>query len=251
MAFSVNDNGTWKTVKKLSVNDGTWKNVKSGWINKDGVWTKFYSSSVITFIEAVGGGGGSGGTYCNRIGANVCACSYGGGSAGGCTKTIDILSGTVLTITIGGGGAAGASVQATNRPGGAGAGSGGGTSTVTGGGLNMNANGGGGGAGGRVTCNARECTAGGCCGGPGGASGGDANYTASTGGCYSGPGSPGYAISSYGSGGATCGGAGTQGAVRITIPSDASVSTSGTVSITTVGSNNLYLFTGNGTMTFN
>jgi hypothetical protein len=101
MAFSVNDNGTWKTVKKLSVNDGTWKNVKSGWINKDGVWTKFYSSSVVTFIEAVGGGAGS------------------------------------------------------------------------------------------------------------------------------------------------------QGAVRITIPTDASVSTTGAVSITTVGSNNLYLFTGNGTMAFN
>ena len=115
----------------------------------------------------------------------------------------------------------------------------------------MAANGGGGGAGGRVTCNARECLAGGCCGGPGGASGGDANYTGGTNGCYAGPGSPGYAISSYGSGGATCGGAGSQGAVRITIPTDASVSTTGAVSITTVGSNNLYLFTGNGTMTFN
>ena len=46
MPFSVNDNGTWKTVKKLSVNDGTWKNVKSGWINKNGVWTKFYSNVV-------------------------------------------------------------------------------------------------------------------------------------------------------------------------------------------------------------
>jgi len=44
MAFSVNDNGTWRTVKKLSVNDGTWKAVKSGWINKAGVWTKFYSN---------------------------------------------------------------------------------------------------------------------------------------------------------------------------------------------------------------
>jgi len=44
MAFSVNDNGTWKTVKKLSVNNGTWKAVKSGWINKNGVWTKFYSN---------------------------------------------------------------------------------------------------------------------------------------------------------------------------------------------------------------
>lgn len=46
MAFSVNDNGTWKTVKKLSVNDGTWKAVKSGWINKNGIWTKFYSNVV-------------------------------------------------------------------------------------------------------------------------------------------------------------------------------------------------------------
>ena len=45
MAFSVNDAGTWKTVKKLSVNDGTWKAVKSGWINKAGTWTKFYSGS--------------------------------------------------------------------------------------------------------------------------------------------------------------------------------------------------------------
>jgi len=53
MAFSVNDNGTWKTVKKLSVNDGTWKNVKSGWINKDGVWTKFYASD--TSITITGG----------------------------------------------------------------------------------------------------------------------------------------------------------------------------------------------------
>ena len=46
MAFSVNDNGTWKTVKKLSVHDGVWKAVKSGWINKAGVWTKFYSNVV-------------------------------------------------------------------------------------------------------------------------------------------------------------------------------------------------------------
>ena len=53
MAFSVNDNGTWKTVKKLSVNDGTWKAVKSGWINKDGVWTKFYASD--TSITITGG----------------------------------------------------------------------------------------------------------------------------------------------------------------------------------------------------
>ena len=44
MTFSVNNAGVWKTVKKLSVNDGTWKAVKSGWINKDGVWTKFYSN---------------------------------------------------------------------------------------------------------------------------------------------------------------------------------------------------------------
>jgi hypothetical protein len=27
MAFSVNDNGTWRTVKKLSVYDGAWKAV--------------------------------------------------------------------------------------------------------------------------------------------------------------------------------------------------------------------------------
>ena len=53
MAFSVNDNGTWKTVKKLSVNDGTWKAVKSGWINKAGVWTKFYASD--TSITITGG----------------------------------------------------------------------------------------------------------------------------------------------------------------------------------------------------
>ena len=53
MAFSVNDNGTWKTVKKLSVNDGTWKAVKSGWINKDGIWTKFYASD--TSITITGG----------------------------------------------------------------------------------------------------------------------------------------------------------------------------------------------------
>jgi len=53
MAFSVNDNGTWKTVRKLSVNDGTWKAVKSGWINKDGIWTKFYASD--TTITITGG----------------------------------------------------------------------------------------------------------------------------------------------------------------------------------------------------
>ena len=47
MAFSVNDSGTWKTVKKLSVNDGTWKTVQSGWINKAGVWTKFYSNTTV------------------------------------------------------------------------------------------------------------------------------------------------------------------------------------------------------------
>ena len=47
MAFSVNDAGVWKTVKKLSVHDGTWKTVQSGWINKDGVWTKFYSNTTV------------------------------------------------------------------------------------------------------------------------------------------------------------------------------------------------------------
>jgi hypothetical protein len=53
MAFSVNDAGTWKTVKKLSVYDGAWKAVKSGWINKAGVWTKFYASD--TAITITGG----------------------------------------------------------------------------------------------------------------------------------------------------------------------------------------------------
>jgi hypothetical protein len=52
MAFSVNDNGTWKTVKKLSVNDGAWKAVKSGWINKDGIWTKFYSGSTTINVSS-------------------------------------------------------------------------------------------------------------------------------------------------------------------------------------------------------
>jgi hypothetical protein len=50
MAFSVNDAGVWKTVKKLSVNDGTWKAVKSGWINKAGTWTKFYASDATITI---------------------------------------------------------------------------------------------------------------------------------------------------------------------------------------------------------
>jgi hypothetical protein len=52
MAFSVNDNGTWKTVKKLSVNDGTWKAVKSGWINKNGIWTKFYSGTTTVNVTS-------------------------------------------------------------------------------------------------------------------------------------------------------------------------------------------------------
>jgi hypothetical protein len=52
MAFSVNDNGTWKTVKKLSVNDGTWKAVKSGWINKNGVWSKFYSGTTTVNVTS-------------------------------------------------------------------------------------------------------------------------------------------------------------------------------------------------------
>jgi hypothetical protein len=52
MAFSVNDNGTWKTVKKLSVNDGTWKTVKSGWINKNGAWTKFYSGTTTVNVAS-------------------------------------------------------------------------------------------------------------------------------------------------------------------------------------------------------
>lgn len=52
MPFSVNDSGTWKTVKKLSVNDGTWKAVKSGWINKNGVWTKFYSGTTIVEVTS-------------------------------------------------------------------------------------------------------------------------------------------------------------------------------------------------------
>ena len=250
MAFSVNDNGTWKTVKKLSVNDGTWKNVKSGWINKNGVWTKFYSSSVVTFIEAIGGGGGSGGTYVfvYSNGGDYPACSWGGGFAGACTKTTSIEIGTVLNIGVGGGGAAGARVRSGNR-GCAPAGSAGGSSTVTGGGVGMTAGGGGGGGGGCGTC--AGCQTAGCGGSPGSGSGGDANYTGGYNGCYAygsfGP----YVISTYGKGGATCGGAGVQGVVRITIPTDASVSTTGAVSITTVGSNNLYLFTGNGTMTFN
>jgi hypothetical protein len=52
MAFSVNDNGTWKTVKKLSVNDGAWKAVKSGWINKNGIWTKFYSGTTTVNVTS-------------------------------------------------------------------------------------------------------------------------------------------------------------------------------------------------------
>jgi len=52
MAFSVNDNGTWKTVKKLSVYDGAWKAVQAGWINKNGVWTKFYSGTTIVNVTS-------------------------------------------------------------------------------------------------------------------------------------------------------------------------------------------------------
>ena len=50
MALSINDNGTWKTVKNLSVNNGTWRDVKSGWINVNGIWKEFYKKIQGKFI---------------------------------------------------------------------------------------------------------------------------------------------------------------------------------------------------------
>ena len=233
---------------------GAWTRITQAWIKDAGTWKQIlnFVPDVTTFIEEVGGGGGSGGTYCNQPPGyvNMCACSYGGGSAGGSIITATMASATVLTVTVGGAGAAGASVQATG-PGTAGSGTAGGTSSVTGGGIAMYAYGGGGGAGGRVTCNARECIAGGCCGGAGSASGGNVNYIGSSGGCYAGPGNPGYVISNYGKGGATCGGAGIQGVVRITVPTGTSITTTGAVSMATSGSNSVYTFIGSGTMRFN
>jgi hypothetical protein len=53
MALSVNDAGTWKTVKTLRVNDGgTWKAVKTGWINDSGTWKKFYSGTTTVNVAS-------------------------------------------------------------------------------------------------------------------------------------------------------------------------------------------------------
>ena len=53
MALSVNDAGTWKTVKTLRVNDGgTWKEVRIGWINDSGTWKKFYSGTTTVNVAS-------------------------------------------------------------------------------------------------------------------------------------------------------------------------------------------------------
>jgi hypothetical protein len=242
MAFSVNDNGTWKTVKKLSVNDGTWKAVKSGWINKNGVWTKFYASDITAQVTVVGGGGGTGG-YCRRNcdGAGM-RTGYGGngGGAGASIGNIIIPSGESLNISVGGSGGNGANGNYGQNFACGYAGSPGASSSISV--YNIIATGGGGGGGGTVTQNPypdhRRCTANNGAPGAGGtASGGSTNTSGSSNGTS---GYPPY------------GNAGASGAVIIKVPSTTSAATTtGTVSVTTVGSETVYTFTSSGTIAFN
>jgi len=241
MAFSVNDNGTWKTVKKLSVNDGTWKAVKSGWINKNGVWTKFYASDITAQVTVVGGGGGTGGSCRRSCFGNLGIGNGGnGGGAGASTGNIIIPTGESLNINVGDRGADGASGYYGQNFACGYAGSPGASSSISV--YNIIATGGGGGGGGTVTQNPypdhRRCTANnGAPGAGGGAGGGSTNTPGSSNGISGYP--------PYGNGGAS-------GVVIIKVPVETSAAaTTGTVSVTTVGSETVYTFTSSGTITFN
>ena len=264
MAFSVNDNGTWKTVKKLSVNDGTWKTVQAGWINKDGVWTKFYTNIITARVLVVGGGGSGGGsTQCTCGGGGAGATAGGGGGGGGFIDTTqDLTPGLSYSITVGGTHTNSAFDNFISYYGG----NGGGANCTTAfggesGGGSGNGVGGSGGSGKRL----QGATAG---NGTGtsysditgistayrlGGIGGSMNRVVN-------PPAPHTAYGSGGRGGVQCGPSGgypmatpgIQGVVIIRVDSTAPTpTTTGTVSITTAGTDKVYTFTSSGTITFN
>jgi hypothetical protein len=235
-------------------------------------WQKFltqaYSYSA-TYLVIAGAGGGGG-----DIGA------AGAGGAGGYqTASVTLNIGTVYTATVGGGGGGsssgsnssliGTGLSVTSIGGGAGGNyvSGAGSSGGSGGGGASSNSGGGGGSGGSGTAGQGNNGAGGASfpyggGGGGGAGGGGSGgtggaglsssitgsaVTRAVGGTYRTGASGG---ANTGNGGSSGSGSGGSGVVILSVPTASFSSTyTGTVSITTSGSNTILSFTGSGTYT--
>jgi hypothetical protein len=217
---------------------GAWTQVKEAWIKDAGTWKQILSYvpvvtvSVSTTVIGGGGGGGAGGSRGFR--AITCHGGQGGGNAGAAAGTITVTKNTSYAVQVGGGGGAGASSGVY--------GGGGGTSSF--GSSLIYATGGGGGCGYYVQN---------CAGGGNGSWGGSAPgiYGSSLISPYGGAGAAGYCTATSSPRTWYPATGGQSGVVVIKVPSTTSAATTtGTVSVTTVGSETVYTFTSSGTITF-
>jgi hypothetical protein len=124
MSISVNDSGTWRTIKIVSANDsGTWRDAKAVYINDNGTWRTVYGNNSGTQTFSVGtttwtvpegvfsisvtgcGGGGGGGS--GDGGANNDGPGYGGAGSNRITQSFSVTPGQVLNIVVGAAGTVG------------------------------------------------------------------------------------------------------------------------------------------------
>jgi hypothetical protein len=264
MPLSIKDNSAWKTVNGVYVKDGgAWKTVQAGFIKDGNAWKQFYTNIVAARILVVGGGGsGAGSAQCTCGGGGSGATAGGGGGGGGFIDTTQNLTpGTSYSITVGGtrtnsvfnnltafyGGNGGAVSCSTAFGGEAGGGSGSGIGGSGGGGARLQ----GATAGDGVGTSYSDITGINTAYRLGGI-GGSMNRVVS-------PPAPHTAYGSGGRGGVQCGPSGgypgatsgIQGVVILRFPSYISATTTGSVSISTAGTDSVYTFTSPGTIAFN
>jgi hypothetical protein len=120
------NNGSWRTIKVLAVNEsGTWRYIRNAWVKDGGTWRLFYggnegNSTVITTpgtysftvpdgiysITCTGCGGGGGGGSGDG-GANNDGPGYGGGAANLISQTFSVTPGQILNVVVGASGTVG------------------------------------------------------------------------------------------------------------------------------------------------
>ena len=209
------------------------------------------SGSGLTTVTAIGGGGGGGGAFLSGTEPPLTGGSGGGGAGYNTTGAAANVgaAGTTGQGYAGGNGVAGLGTAVTN----AGGGGGGSSSVGTSGSVSTGGNGGSGTSssitGSSVTY-AGGGGGGGGTGGSGGSGGGGAGGTGNVNGnTATGYGSGGGGAGALGSGGGTSGGNGSSGVVIVSLPTGFGATTTGTVTVTTNGTNTVYTFTSSGTLT--